>query len=281
MEPSYRGYYINLRTSEARNNAMQAQLRDLGLEEKYRRFEAVDGQIAKTEHDVKLAPGRLGCWLSHTRVLEQNLGCDQHLHITEDDVVLHRQLPQVFAGCESSFEWDLLYTDVYFHPPPSPDDFHRLWTAMRAFRRKRQVSIISLKNLRFTGATSYFVNRSSIDRVYSILNGGWDANIPRDIFLHQRVADGDLKAFTLLPFYSTIRETSLDSTIGRPHIGRNAKLRLEMLNLFRQGFYVDAAVDELRNRAESLREPDSEDSLVSLYLETVRMTLQTANESLH
>src|SRR5258708_15667754 len=83
---AYRGFYINLDRSPERRGEVEAQLKRFGLEHRYRRFPAADGNVLNVPNP-RLTNAEIGCFTSHYLVLKENLDSRTHLHIVEDDVV--------------------------------------------------------------------------------------------------------------------------------------------------------------------------------------------------
>lgn len=90
----YRGFYINMAESTERRKAVEANLQQLGISEHYERSEAIVGADVFTQYETNQSPASLGASLSHHQLLKENTGSDRHLHIIEDDTILHRLVPQ-------------------------------------------------------------------------------------------------------------------------------------------------------------------------------------------
>ncbi len=263
----YKGFYINLERSRDRNDLMVRQLDALGLREKYTRFEAVNGAEVAHEYSTSLAPGELGCWLSHVELLQANREANTHIHVLEDDAIVHPLLAKAFDGLADTFAWDLLYTDIYFHPPPVPETFFRLKRAFQGYESSREIKLVNLEAISFTGTTSYFVNAHSIDKVLDLVDGQWTRNITIDLHLNQLVRGKKLTAFVVIPFLTTLSGLNSASTVGRQ--GPN----LAALNLFRASFYAGADQKELYERIHALGEPSDTDPHLGVYVELLRHVL--------
>jgi GR25 family glycosyltransferase involved in LPS biosynthesis len=274
MSNNYQGIYINLARSRDRDASVQSQLQSLGWQDRYERFEAVDGKTIPQADSITLSQAELGCWLSHLHLLDRYRSRATHLHVVEDDVKFHSLLPKAFSGPAEAFDWDLMFTDVYFHPVPTPEQFYQFQQAMLNYRQDGRVAVLSLQAIRFTGSTSYFVHRDRIGKVFEVLNDGWKNNQPLDLFIQSMVEQQRLRAFVMLPFFTTIGDLNIDSTVG--HQGPI----LETLNLFRKAFYVDADQDALYRESLQCGADQSPAALLGLYFEAIKATLSTAKQKI-
>ena len=265
----YQGFYINLDENEQRRQTIDENLQAIQQTDRYQRVRAVKGANVIDEFSTKLAPGELGCFLSHIKVLKTNLMSPTHLHILEDDAILHEQLPSMFSGFSQVAEWDLIFTDLYFHPPLTPYQFVDCRNRIREFEEQKKACLFSLFGIRFTGTTSYFVNQKSIPKLHGLLESGLKQNLTIDLFINKMVQQGELKAYVTLPFLSTISLHNEDSDVGKQ--GPN----LQALNLHRRSYYIDANLSELHQQAvEQAAQLDSDDHL-GIYLESMRSVLNS------
>jgi hypothetical protein len=239
---AYVGYYINLDRSADRRAAMDAQLARLNLTERYRRFAAVDGDKLGVS-SPKLTAGELGCFTSHYRLLQQNLGSATHLHIIEDDVVLAgctALVVQQIVGSAMIDDHDLLFTDMAL-----PVDFHFYREARiryeRQFRRGADGAATSIQLSFFpylSCTASYLVNRRSIGLVCDILGHELKRGVedPIDIVLRGKVAEGKLRAKCLFPFITSVAPGRFANTVVR---GERDQLSDLAVDLVRHAFFVD------------------------------------------
>lgn len=266
----YDGVYINLSISRVRRERLESQLATLGVADRYHRFEAIRGDEAQEQAETTLPAGQVGCWLSHLAVWRQAEGAGTHLHVLEDDASLSPLLFQVLEELPlDDSSWDLLVTDAYFHPPPSPEQFARLHSARQAFLDKRQVTLIDLRRLSFTGLTSYLVNRGSLKRLGELLHGGWRSNRTIDVVLQDLVRKGAVRARLIFPFLSTLAQEHEQSTAG---------LRgpaIKSLDALRLACFYEADPDAIRRRAIDCRCYPQTDPLLELYLNCLRGVLGT------
>jgi GR25 family glycosyltransferase involved in LPS biosynthesis len=264
----YQGVYINLATSQARRRRIECQLADLGIAGRYRRFEAIRGEGAREQDQTTLPAGQLGCWLSHLAVWRQAEGETKHLHVLEDDAALSSLLFRVLEKMQlDESSWDILLTDVYFHPPPTPEQFAQLRSAWQVFRAQQSISLIDLRYLSFTGTTSYLVNQKSLKRLGELLAGGWRSNQTIDVAIQQLIRRGELRARLAFPFLTTLAPEHEQSTAGLQGPA------IKSLDAFRQAWFYAANPDLIRQRTLDCNCDASSDSLLELYLNCLRSVL--------
>lgn len=259
-----KGWYINLERRSQRRLEMEQQLDALGLSADYQRFAAIDGKSLSLPTETHLSAGEVGCWLSHFRVLQQADG-ECHVHVLEDDAVLH---PRVYAVLElflqqhACEQWDILYTDMVV--PHEVGNFKYLHNLMSLYRRDQQVRFLEINQVNYAAATSYLVNRDSLARLVQLLDQGWTGNTPYDLKLRKLANQGQLKAWVCFPFFSTLADSSDDSSI------KAENLSWQPFDLFRRSFYVDAPLkDVLLRFAESSMHDDLHVQIYLRLLETI------------
>lgn len=271
----YTGLYINLDSSRDRRKRMEAELSSLGLAKKYERFEAIRGDGTREQSQTTLPGGQLGCWLSHLAVWRRAEGQGSHLHVLEDDAALSPLLVRVLDELQlDESSWDLIFTDAYFHPPPTPEQFAQLCAAREAFRREQRISLIDLRQLAFTGTTSYLVNQRSLPRLVELLQGGWQSNRTIDVVLQQLIRRGELRARLAFPFLSTMASESEHSTAGLQGPA------IKALDAFRQAWFYAADPDAIRRKTIDCNCQASSSPLLELYLNCLRGVLGTLQSGL-
>jgi GR25 family glycosyltransferase involved in LPS biosynthesis len=270
----FAGHYINLSACPERNENMRQRLSALGVLNSYRRFEAIRGADAPQRSESPLTDGHLGCFLSHRAVWAEGLKSGQHLHILEDDAVLSPVLVALLKNLELDADsWDLLFTDAYLHPPPTPENFVRLKFWMQAFAKSRKITLADLKDLPFTGTTSYLVNRCSIGKLQALMDGQWKLNRTFDVLLQDFVRDGKIRATVTIPFVSTISAENIDSSTGAQGPS------LKALNAFREALYYKSDPERIYNSLkESMGEQETE-PVLGIYLELLRNVLGSSQIS--
>ena len=171
---SYAGFYINLDRSAARRAAVEAQLAKFGLSDRYHRFAAVEGNPAGIINPG-IAPGEVGCLLSHLTLLKQNVGAGLHVHVMEDDVLLSRHTrPAIETVIASGLidDYDLLFTETFI--PPLARELGRLKalydrqvaSAPGPGERRLNLAVVEY----FHATSSYIANKNAIGRVVAVLD---------------------------------------------------------------------------------------------------------------
>ena len=272
---AYQGYYINLRESTERNSLLVAHLKSLGLADRYERFEAIRGSDVAAAANSPLNAGSIGCGLSHQQLLASHRDDGVHLHILEDDAVIHAQLPGWFTGLPVALPWDLLYTDVYFSML-SPQSFQQLNRLVKGYQNSGTVSLVNLRGLPAVGATSYFVNRDSIGKVADLLGTDWISRCKHDDHLNHLVQAGQLRAYVTILFLSTRSMLGCRSTIDPGYTSL-----MQAMDLQRAAFYAGANLAELAEQARRLTVGGPENPLLTIYAETTRAILEHIDQGIH
>ena len=266
----FKGYYINLGNCIERNNKMKQQLLESGIAEQYQRFEAISGQGRPEHAQTKLTPGHLGCWLSHQELWAEAEKTNSHLHIMEDDAIIGNLLSTTLKSIElEDTSWDLLFTDAYFHPSPSPEQFERLRRLKQDFYNNRKIALVDLKNISFTGTSSYLINHRSARKLIDLINGKWNSNLTIDVYLQKLVSQGRIKAYVTIPFLSAIGPENIASTTG------SQGPALPALNAFRESWYYDSAPQEIYARIKPCKCDTGTEPMLGIYLELLRNVLGT------
>ena len=266
----FNGYYINLLENTDRDARMQQQLSMLQIAENYRRFDAIRGAVAPQRSETTLPDGHLGCWLSHQAVWREGQKTGQHLHVLEDDAVIGPSLMPMLKELDlDEHGWDLLFTDVYFHPPPTPEQFASLMRWMQTFSEKKQITLVDLRELPFTGTTSYLVNRASIKKLLDLTDGQWKLNRTFDVMLQILVREGRILARTTIPFLTTIGPENIASTTGAQGPA------LAALNAFREALYYRSNPKAIYEKMMPCACENGTEPTLGIYLELLRHVLGT------
>jgi len=266
----YEGFYINLDRSTARNTSMVSQLNALELNDIYSRFNAMEASYEGNPTNAPMKNGELGCWLSHVEIIKQHLNKDTHLHILEDDALLHpilSTMPSLIDWLDEKVDWDIIYTDVYFHPPPSPEQFYRFIVASDQFKKHKKLELIPLESFNVTGTTSYFINNKSLKKVYGLLNKQWESGKTFDIFIANLIKSKQLNAFVTAPFITSICPEVSGSTISS--YGDNTTT----LDLLRRSLFLDASPEQLYQEALAINKDQVVDPRIALYAQSVKTVL--------
>jgi len=179
-------------------------------------------------------------------------------------------MPSLLNWLDEKTDWDIVFTDAYFHPPPSPENFYRFVMASDQFKKSKKLELISLESINVTGLTSYFINRRSLKKVYTLLKDQWNSGQTIDIFIAQLIRNKQLNAFVIAPFITSINpDLSSVSTIA--NYGANTSV----LDLLRRSLYIGSNPDSLYQEALNNTESQVIDARVSLYAESIKTVLST------
>jgi len=268
----YDGFYINLARDGVRKRTLQRQLAIAELAGRYRRFEAVDGAELEGLESLPQQAGDLGCYLSHESLLAACRGRGKHVHVLEDDASLPPDARRLFAtallAAEEDLEggWDLLYTDVLL--TPDLPRFLHFRQAFRQFHAEGVLRLVPLADTNFTCTSSYFVHRDSIDRVHAELAGRWREGKYIDLHLRELVHSGVLRAYTTMPFVTSVGESSERSSI-RGELDSSRRVH----QLYRRSLYKDADHEALLGEMRALTRGASIDAHDCLLVEALGFRL--------
>jgi GR25 family glycosyltransferase involved in LPS biosynthesis len=248
--------------SAERRGQMEEQFLRLGCADRYQRFDAVDGRSI-VDVQTSLSPAELGCFMSHYHCIAGG-EADKHLHIVEDDVVFASQTVPMLAQVpeEVMDQCDILFTDIFVPLNAqalfSLIEFYRP-TGMIEARRlppdQRWPSCMMYANIRpieFGGATSYVVNKNSRHKLRRLLDRGMDRGVtdPIDMAVRKLANAGELTAYCVLPFLTSIRPDSIYKTTM---VDRGQDKSSEMaFFLLRNYFFVGKDEDYIRSAIEEL-----------------------------
>ncbi len=270
---SYRGFYINLKKDIKRNKSILKNLNDLDLNN-YERFAAYDGEKLAKMYRSRINPGSLGSGFSHRGVLDKNIDSDYHLHIIEDDVILHKYLPKIFESIKDKMEWDIIYTDMYFSLL-SPESFYMFHEKYKLYQEKGDFSVVNLKGINFSGASSYFVNKKSIKKIHSLLSIEWFKHSKHDAYINTLVQKGELNAFVIVPFVSTLSEHSRNSTIDKTY-----STNMLAMDSLRKAFYINAPLKELSNSIKEETKVIKCSEIIDIYTNSTKIMLNNLDKKI-
>ena len=274
LRGNYKGYYINLNRDKLRNTHMQEHIKELNFEN-YTRFEALDGKELSKKYKTELDDGSLGCGFSHKAILEENLTSDKHLHVAEDDALFHSYLPKIFKAVNSKVDWDIIYTDIYFSML-TPTMFYNLHEKYKLYKAKGDISVVNLRGIDFSGATSYFVNKNSIKKLNNFLGSQWYKHEKHDAYINSLVQTGELKAFVTVPFVSSISKHSINSTIDETY-----NSNMLSLDILRKSFYIDANHKELSEELKKSMKDMEFSDMVEIYTDATKIAQNNLDKKLH
>ena len=214
----YHGTYINLAQSTDRRAYIQAHLQELGLAPYFSRFEAIDGSVyAQPATKHKLTNREKACFKSHTLAMERCQHDDKHLHIIEDDTMMHADTKKTLHHClcENGFDdFDIIFCGL------------SIWDlSAKLYERSEQKANTSYKlldlgeTLNYAGLYSYIINKNSIQKILAILYKHKFVN-SIDLVLRYFTENKVLRAYCLMPmlakpnyhFASTIDPINSDRT---------------------------------------------------------------------
>jgi len=261
------GTYINLKKSKIRAEACLTQISQLGIKD-YNRISAIDGAQAQQEHsDIKYSKGKLGCWLSHLNAMEHSLSHEHHQHILEDDFVftnVFRSFRDNFDSHTSALrEWDIVFCDVDLANMHNVAEMGNLIKHVSSLERAGKISFENAKKLYSAGNSSYIINKTSKQKIYSLMKEGFKSGLPNDLYLRKLIREDKVKAFVTLPFVTTVSDEFNDSTI----LGDISEANPSILfaTIFRQslawGADTRSLLNAFRDRINQLR-PISDRSMI-------------------
>ena len=219
-----KGYYINLESSQERKAALIENLKSLGIEHVYKRFNAIKGDLSEARKS-NLKAGELGLWNSWISLLSQETQNTEnnfrYLHIIEDDVILNEITTKALKRLDQHDEdFDMLFTDMYVNPSVHT----QLGKYCKRLIRKEKVSIE--KDL-YTGCTSSVIlKKESIQKVYNLLDShinGQGKKIPLDNYIRRLMNDKKLAIRVMIPFTTSIQLDQIqNSTIQETKLNHSA-----------------------------------------------------------
>jgi len=261
----YRGFYINLDRAVLRREQMEQRLADAGLAGRYERFCAIDGRTITYGPEALPGSAALGCTLSHLSLIKSQQGADLHIHILEDDAVLHPEIGRVlenFVALKQEDQWDVLMTDIFV--PPDVYLFKHLHKSYRELSATGSLSFFDIGTWEFACASSYFVNKNSIEKFVQMMEHQFPAETPYDLRIRELAKQKMLKVFLCFPFFSTVSELSTDSNIagGFQHV--------LPLTEYRRSFYVSPDFESISRNLARYSDIDADDPHMRTYMNLIR-----------
>jgi GR25 family glycosyltransferase involved in LPS biosynthesis len=244
------GRFINLQGSIARREAMELQLRALGLHG-IARLEATDTHGLPAHAalpDAPVSPREHACFLSHARAIDSAPPGDFFL-VLEDDALLSRALPPLLRQPEALAQlegFDLVFLECM--PSISATSLLPLWQAMSKHLPHAQsmprdaidgIEILDARSLYNWGAVAYLVTPKGLRTLPALLREALAAGpaLAFDMTLNALVHDGRIRAAVLAPFLATpALHSHAQSTIDdRPRALENDALAGALRRLFFAG----------------------------------------------
>ena len=256
----YRGVYINLDRAVSRRERMEQRLETAGFKDFYERFSAIDGNTITYGPDAVPGTAAIGCTLSHLSVVKNGLEQDRHLHILEDDAVLHPDIGRVFEqflSLQRDKDWDLLMTDIFL--PPDLYLFKYLHKTYLELSNSGSLSFLDIGSWEFAGASSYFVNKNILEKFLQLMEHEFPVQTPYDLRIRELARHKSLKVFVCFPFFSTVSEQSSESTIA------GSFSHVLPLTEYRRCFYVTSDHKAILKNLDTLCTGD-DDTFARIYL---------------
>ncbi|TGU72553.1 hypothetical protein E4633_09625 [Geomonas terrae] len=269
----YNGFYINLDRAVQRRESLEQRLEESGLAGCYQRFAAIDGRSITYGPDAVPGSAVLGCTLSHLSIIKGQLGSSRHVHIVEDDAMLHPDIGRVFekfVELKQDEEWDLLMTDVFL--PPDLYLFKYLHESYQKLSATGSLSFFDIGSWEFAGTNSYFINKRSMEGFLQMAEHCFPPETPYDLRIRELAKRKKLKVFLCFPFFSTVSSTSGDSTIA------GSFTHVLPLTEYRRAFYVSADREAIARDLETLCKEEA-DTFTRIYLNLVKCMVSPQHEA--
>lgn len=277
---SWDGYYINLDRSPDRRERIKSQLRSVGIEGFYRRFEAVDGKLL--DRQTPLRPGEVGIFRSHLDLLRRIASSGRVAHVLEDDAVLcDLTVPAIEHVLRSTGgRFDILFTDMLVPYWSLADYYPMLIVALRdgPITNVKQLAPLDLAT-RYMGCTgSYVVTPTGAARAAAVLQRAWDEGptAPVDLVLRPALRNGILHGNCIFPFVTTADLPTSSDTLS----GRDGEELHVVHQLIRYVFFVRSDIDRdargILKRLQAALPPSGRDDALEFLSELQRFMLFAA-----
>ncbi len=195
-------------------------------------------KVAGTLRDSEKA-----CFMSHRRLIGDQIGTDEPPLILEDDarfgVNTFTQIDHFLNTKSDDVGWDILFTDVAVVDPKTMID---LFLLRRNLASPCFTQLLDLSTLQFAGATAYLLNPPSIEKIYTYLGTATPLDIPYDLFLRQLIWEGKIKGYVMFPFVTTVSDWAESSQIQTLD---TAYTDLTW-NTFRKLMWIDRDIEQTR-----------------------------------
>lgn len=235
--------YINLAKAVERRSAIEASFaRAAAPGWRLARFNAIDTAFVDA-HRLEGARSKAekACYLSHMAVIEAHAGSSEHLLVLEDDVEFGKATCEIVDGFlqqNPDADWDLIFLDVSI---AGFSDMLSLYFNRRDLMKKRAVIPLDLAKFLFFGANAYIVNGRSFSKLLACLEAGLPVDVEYDIYLQERIHDGQLKAAVLFPFVTTLSGHATRSQIQPDNLEKLNHAR----NMFRNLMWLESRPEQV------------------------------------
>ena len=197
------------------------------------------------QHQVsgQLRDSEKACFMSHRRLIGDQIGCDDPVLILEDDarfgVSTFKALDRLLINLPIEFEWDIIFTDIAVIDPKSMIDLVQL---RRELTLQDNTRLLDLSKMAFAGATGYLIRPQSIEKIYKLLEAAHPLDIPYDLYLRSLIWRQEIKGHALFPFVTSISEWAESSQIQLD----TTSLTDLTWNTFRKLAWIDRDLDQVR-----------------------------------
>ena len=238
-------HFINLEQASERRQSLEACFaahRTPGWH--LNRFPAVNVTYVQQYKVVgRLRESEKACFMSHRRLICDQIGTDEPPLILEDDarfgVNTFTQIDHFLNTKSDDVGWDILFTDVAVVDPKTMID---LFLLRRNLASPNFAQLLDLSNLPFAGATAYLLNPPSIEKIYTYLETATPLDIPYDLFLRRLIWEGKIKGYVMFPFVTTVSDWAESSQIQTLD---TAYTDLTW-NTFRKLMWIDRDIEQTR-----------------------------------
>jgi GR25 family glycosyltransferase involved in LPS biosynthesis len=265
--------YINLDSAIERRAAIERNLVECTFSSDWsaQRLAAVDARdVARMGVPGTLRDAQKACILSHLKALEMSRDQPGHTLIAEDDALFcpksETAIRQVVAKLAPD-SWDLLFADVGI---PAPTDMVNLFQLRRYMVQSRQFGALDLSKTQFVGSACYLVNRDSRMKVRECVSRARDCSLPYDLFLRDRISKGELKAFAIFPFATSLSSLAESSSIQLQQ--EQEHLQNLAWNAFRRLTWIGAGGEAVDKSLDKVR-PDYTDQETGTFLKILGIVL--------
>jgi GR25 family glycosyltransferase involved in LPS biosynthesis len=244
-------HYINLdQATERRQSIEESFARHCTPGWSLSRFPAVNVPYIQ-QHQVsgQLRDSEKACFMSHRRLIGDQIGCDEPVLILEDDARFgastFRALDRLLSDLPADFEWDIIFTDVAIVDSKFMIDLILL---RRELTQRAETRLLDLAKMPFAGATAYLIHPQSVEKIYTLLEAAQPLDIPYDLFLRELIWRERIKGHALFPFVTSISEWAESSQI---QLDATALTDLTW-NTFRKLAWIDRDMEQVRTATRAI-----------------------------
>ena len=236
----YIGYYINLKDSIDRDLAMTEQLKKNNMLNLYSRFEAIEVKQEQWKNHF-VYKNELGCLQSHLQILKDNFHATKHIHILEDDVILHKDHHNAICNILPNMpkDWDILYTGSTFGYQKEKNVFFK--KKHQDYSLNKNIQMFNMQHFECDGAYSYIINKNSIAKVYDKIS---KKQQPIDVLYKDASHLGQINSFCLFPTIAR-HNYELESTIRS-----DTDQPIIVNNFYQQVFYQQTNFETLYKQSQ-------------------------------